>query len=105
MLLEQLLQIQTNLWYHIVVFTVFALLLTLWTKELIRTFIILAIISCYAEFLQILFPRVFTFEWMDIMWNILGCLLGMSLAFCTLVANGGHAFPKGEGQRYGNDTQ
>ena len=104
MLLDQLLQIQTNLWHHLITFTTISLLLTLWSKELTRTALILIIISCYAEFLQLCFPRIFTFEWMDIGWNILGCMLGMSLAFATLAANGGRAFPKTEEPFSGNDT-
>ena len=104
MLLEQLLQIQTSFWHHIIAFTMFGFLLTLWSKEFFRTTIIFIIISCYAEALQLYFPRVFTFEWVDIVWNIVGCLLGSSLADCIIVANGGKAFPKREEQFSGNDT-
>ena len=103
LLVQALLQVKTNPWYHIVMFTVFGLFLTLYTKEVIRTAIIFIIISIFAEVLQLSYSRVFTFEKMDMVWNFIGCGLGMSLAFCLIVSNGGHAFPKGE-KEYGDDS-
>ena len=103
LLTQSLLQVNTNPWYHIIVFTVFGLFLTLFSKEIIRTVIIFIIISIYAEALQSYYPRVFGFEWMDMVWNFLGCVVGMSLAFLVLVSNGGLAFPKVEPQ-YGDNS-
>jgi VanZ family protein len=103
LLVQSLLQVKTNPWYHVFAFTLFGLVLTLCIKEVIRTVIIFIIVSIFAEVLQLYYPRVFMFEWVDIVWNFLGCGFGMSLAFLILVSNGGHAFPKGESQ-YGDNS-
>lgn len=103
LLVQILLDVKTNPWHHVLLFTLIGLLLTLYTKEVIRTVIIFIIISIFAEVLQLYYPRIFTFEGMDIVWNFLGCGLGMSLAFLSLVRNGGNAFPKGESQ-YGDNS-
>ena len=105
MLLDQLLQlqIQTNPWYHIVTFTIFGFIFTLYVKEITRSIIIFAILSIYAEVLQIFFPRVFGFEAMDIVWNFFGCLIGMSVCYAILAFSAYYIEPKKELVR-GNDT-
>ena len=96
LLVQSLLQTNTNPFYHILPFTVFGLFLTLYTKEIVRTTIIFIIISIYSEVLQLYSPRVFGFEWLDIVLNLVGCGIGMSLVFGLKLINGGTAFRKGE---------
>ena len=95
---------QTSPWHHVIAFTIFGFILMMIVKEFIRTIIVFVIISIFAESLQIFLPFNFVFELMDIVWNFLGCMMGMSLAVLATVLCEGHKPAREKGLFHGNDT-
>jgi len=74
---------------HMMLFLTIACVLGWWTKEIVTTFIILIVLSIGAECLQMYFPRMFNFEFLDILWNIIGSLIGLTLVQLALFISSG----------------
>jgi len=70
---------------HLCLFATIGTCLGWWTRGEIRaTMSILIVMSIGAECLQLAWPHIFSFEVMDIVWNIAGSALGI------LIAQAGH---------------
>ena len=74
---------------HIMLFLTIACMLSWWTKEIRATLILLVLMSIGGECLQLYFPRVFSFEFADIIWNITGSVIGVILTQIALFLCGG----------------
>jgi len=67
----------TTPWHHIMTFFSITFLLIIFIRNVPGVIALLICMAIGAESLQLLVPRAFSFELMDIIWNIVGGLSGI----------------------------
>lgn len=65
---------------HMILFATIGAGIGWWTKEIRATMMLMVVMSAGGECLQLAWPNVFEFQYMDIVWNIVGSAIGILLA-------------------------
>jgi glycopeptide antibiotics resistance protein len=65
---------------HMCLFGSIAFLVGWWTREIRATMMLMIVMSIGGECLQLAWPNLFQFQIMDVVWNIVGSVIGIFLA-------------------------
>lgn len=69
---------QTTYWHHLAVFFSLGFILVISFRDALPTFFLLIALSVWGEAVQLFLPFSFKFEILDIVWNVIGGMIGIA---------------------------